>query len=43
MGKVHAWSLGLPKFWIWSLAFHKYTDGPCSLLKVVGSVFLTCI
>ncbi|MFS7984675.1 hypothetical protein Hanom_Chr11g00989331 [Helianthus anomalus] len=22
---------GLPKFWIWSLAFLKYTDGPCSL------------
>ncbi|MFS8028855.1 hypothetical protein Hanom_Chr16g01515461 [Helianthus anomalus] len=22
---------GLPKFWIWSLAFQKYMDGPCSL------------
>ncbi|MFS7932424.1 hypothetical protein Hanom_Chr04g00367721 [Helianthus anomalus] len=22
---------GLPKFWIWSLTFQKYTDGPCDL------------
>ncbi|MFS8030227.1 hypothetical protein Hanom_Chr17g01531551 [Helianthus anomalus] len=22
---------GLPKIWIWSLAFQKYTDGPCGL------------
>ncbi|MFS8029834.1 hypothetical protein Hanom_Chr17g01526951 [Helianthus anomalus] len=22
---------GLPKFCIWSLAFQKYTDGPCGL------------
>ncbi|MFS7916230.1 hypothetical protein Hanom_Chr02g00174681 [Helianthus anomalus] len=22
---------GLPKFWIWSLAFQKYMDGPCGL------------
>ncbi|MFS7940411.1 hypothetical protein Hanom_Chr05g00464091 [Helianthus anomalus] len=22
---------GLPKFWIWSQAFQKYTDGPCGL------------
>ncbi|MFS7910856.1 hypothetical protein Hanom_Chr02g00111111 [Helianthus anomalus] len=22
---------GLPKFWIWSIAFQKYMDGPCGL------------
>ncbi|MFS7905883.1 hypothetical protein Hanom_Chr01g00052911 [Helianthus anomalus] len=22
---------GLPKIWIWSLAFRKYIDGPCGL------------
>ncbi|MFS7889522.1 hypothetical protein Hanom_Chr00s000004g01607991 [Helianthus anomalus] len=22
---------GLPKSWIWSIAFQKYTDGPCDL------------
>ncbi|MFS7910254.1 hypothetical protein Hanom_Chr17g01537831 [Helianthus anomalus] len=25
---------GLPKFWIWSLAFQKYTDGVCGLYFV---------
>ncbi|KAJ0512749.1 putative Ubiquitin-like domain superfamily, UBL3-like, ubiquitin domain-containing protein [Helianthus annuus] len=29
--KVHGWSSYLPKFWIWSLAFQKYTNGPCGL------------
>ncbi|MFS8033265.1 hypothetical protein Hanom_Chr17g01567471 [Helianthus anomalus] len=22
---------GLPKFWIWSIAFQNYTNGPCGL------------
>ncbi|MFS7978849.1 hypothetical protein Hanom_Chr10g00920281 [Helianthus anomalus] len=22
---------GFPKFWIWSLPFQNYTDGPCGL------------
>ncbi|MFS8006488.1 hypothetical protein Hanom_Chr14g01249731 [Helianthus anomalus] len=28
---------GLPKFWIWSLAFQKYMDGPCGLLNLLQS------
>ncbi|MFS7916806.1 hypothetical protein Hanom_Chr03g00181691 [Helianthus anomalus] len=28
----------LPKFWIWSLPFQKYTDGPCGLYFVVHLV-----
>ncbi|KAF5810058.1 hypothetical protein HanXRQr2_Chr04g0164921 [Helianthus annuus] len=29
---------GLPKFWIWSLAFKKYTDGPYGLQFVTHLV-----
>ncbi|MFS8022030.1 hypothetical protein Hanom_Chr16g01434661 [Helianthus anomalus] len=29
---------GLPKFWIWSLAFQKYTCGPCGLYFVTRLV-----
>ncbi|KAJ0650998.1 putative ABC transporter type 1, transmembrane domain-containing protein [Helianthus annuus] len=29
---------GLPKFWIWSLAFQKYTNGPCGLHFVTHGV-----
>ncbi|KAJ0495108.1 hypothetical protein HanIR_Chr12g0605151 [Helianthus annuus] len=28
----------LPKFWIWSLSFQKYTDGPCGLHFVMHLV-----
>ncbi|MFS7940754.1 hypothetical protein Hanom_Chr05g00468131 [Helianthus anomalus] len=33
---------GLPKYWIWSLDFQKYTDSPCGLhfvTHLVPSVF----
>ncbi|MFS7966191.1 hypothetical protein Hanom_Chr09g00770961 [Helianthus anomalus] len=36
--KVHGWSCGLPKFWIWFISFQKFTDGPYGLHFVMHLV-----